>query len=1128
MRLDGQDLFLTVTNKIAVENDAAAPVPVGSELQFVNTGLPTNSGVTDDKPLATISAQADGIVSSQILMEDAIVGGDNQGVISFDVMVDGNLVTLMEMNKPSREDASNYDSTIYIPHNMDVIGDLYTNTMEFAEKIVPDDPGGATIGDPLLPWGDLYLYDGNAASAQSAHIYFQNEGEAVADVEISHEPGDGIRIKGDKQIQFNSENSYIFGSGTNPNEILNLVAPTLSIQHSTAATDVQMNIDGSLTVDGTMDGLYALIEDSLTIGANGNEFTISENSAVAGEIFIRNKQSNKDMVFNVNDGGTNTEVFRVSGTNSSVQMNTDKKIAFRDENTYVHSDATDELDMLAGQSIDLRAATINLKASTDTNTVVQVTGKIKADGSFILYDGAVDEFKIYQGQAASSQDDDYIIKNVNSNEDIIFEANKAGSAVEVMRVQGSTAALMMKDTNMLMLGNTTNYVRNTGTKLNIVSTRASGGGTVKLGKVVAGVAIESTHKVEVEADEFNVYVPDAKISSNTDEKPVLTLESSYNDLESSAKLELSKDRGTPNLVHDVLGEIVATGNTPGVDYASVVFEAKGVTGGIEIGAIYFETAGTNLPADQNNRLMDINGSDTNTVTIQGDLDVSGAITMNGADFTAPITSSPRGAHTLGTLNKEWADLHLYDNNSSDADLNTDTEITFGDGSDDLVLTHDPVNAGLTFNDGKKIQLRNANTYILNPSGSADTLTLVAPILHMDASGTSKGVVINAGTHGVDLNTTGEVNIASAKDAVSAVVVSATHGGIDIIAAGAGIAAGDDIDITATGSSVNISSSEDAVDAVTILSSGGGIDISATGADVAAGDDIDITATLSSVIITSTEDVADALRLNASAGGIDIDGNSSTIHIKNTSGAAGDDITILQAGANDASLIFTSEGTGADAIKVNTNAGGIDIDAAPLAAYGANPSLAITNTATAAAQDLTIAQAGAFDASLDLSSEGTGADAIKLNASSGGIDITATSVMNFDVGGSMSIDPGASVTWDNNTNALAINKENVIETLSSDQTDLPQFVINNITPGTAGSIVMRKSVGEADAGILGSIKAKGTANDYVSIDLMSEAITGTGQGAVEFKVKYSDNWVPMLRINSDQPNTVTIGNDAFPT
>ena len=111
---------------------------------------------------------------------------------------------IRDRNTPSREDAANYDSTITIPHNMDVIGDLYTNTMEFAERIVPDDPGGAEIGSTLLPWGNLYLYDGNGTSAESAHIYFRNHNDAEADVEISHDPGLGIRIKDDKQLQFNS------------------------------------------------------------------------------------------------------------------------------------------------------------------------------------------------------------------------------------------------------------------------------------------------------------------------------------------------------------------------------------------------------------------------------------------------------------------------------------------------------------------------------------------------------------------------------------------------------------------------------------------------------------------------------------------------------------------------------------------------------------------------------------------------------------------------------------------------------------------------------------------------------------------------------------------------------------
>ena len=147
------------------------------------------------------------------------------------------------------------------------------------------------------------------------------------------------------------------------------------MKHSTADTPVEVKVEGNIN------------PSTLTIGANNNEFTITENPSEVDEILITSAIADKDIVFSTNNNGTaDTEVMRIVGANASLQMNTDKKIAFRDENTYVHSGATNELDMLAGQSIDLRAAEINLKASTDTNTVVQVTGKIKADGSFILYD----------------------------------------------------------------------------------------------------------------------------------------------------------------------------------------------------------------------------------------------------------------------------------------------------------------------------------------------------------------------------------------------------------------------------------------------------------------------------------------------------------------------------------------------------------------------------------------------------------------------------------------------------------------------------------------------------------------------------------------------------------------------
>ncbi|MFA4845563.1 MAG: hypothetical protein WC654_03325 [Patescibacteria group bacterium] len=132
---------------------------------------------------------------------------------------------------------------------------------------------------------------------------------------------------------------------------------------------------------------------------------------------------------------------------------------------------------------------------------------------------------------------------------------------------------------------------------------------------------------------------------------------------------------------------------------------------------------------------------------------------------------------------------------------------------------------------------------------------------------------------------------------------------------------------ASASSLDFVSSANANDAININASAGGIDItSASGTD---GEDIDITSTgtTGEIRLTTASTTADAVRVNASAGGIDIDANNSTLRITNTANGAADDFTIEQLGTFNSSLILSSAGTAADAIIVNASnaAGGIDVD-----------------------------------------------------------------------------------------------------------------------------------------------------------------------------------------------------------
>ena len=67
--------------------------------------------------------------------------------------------------------------------------------------------------------------------------------------------------------------------------------------------------------------------------------------------------SNKDMIFKVNDGGSETEVFRLDGDVSAMTMASGKRLQFADTGEYIVSDGTN-LTIESGGSI-LMGATVS-------------------------------------------------------------------------------------------------------------------------------------------------------------------------------------------------------------------------------------------------------------------------------------------------------------------------------------------------------------------------------------------------------------------------------------------------------------------------------------------------------------------------------------------------------------------------------------------------------------------------------------------------------------------------------------------------------------------------------------------------------------------------------------------------
>lgn len=142
-----------------------------------------------------------------------------------------------------------------------------------------------------------------------------------------------------------------------------------------------------------------------------------------------------------------------------------------------------------------------------------------------------------------------------------------------------------------------------------------------------------------------------------------------------------------------------------------------------------------------------------------------------------------------------------------------------------------------------------------------------------------------------------------------------------------------------------------------------------------------------------------LTLPSTSGTIALVGGNTTV--------AADNIT-----PGDASVYITTTSGG---VSINTNEGTsliLNYNGTPEVSLGLstmklkdNQAYTISHVADGAGDDLTIDQTGGVDASLILQSAGTGADAILLNATAGGIDINSTG-FTVDASGTFSIDATA--------------------------------------------------------------------------------------------------------------------------
>ena len=177
----------------------------------------------------------------------------------------------------------------------------------------------------------------------------------------------------------------------------------------------------------------------------------------------------------------------------------------------------------------------------------------------------------------------------------------------------------------------------------------------------------------------------------------------------------------------------------------------------------------------------------------------------------------------------------------------------------------------------------------------------------------------------------------------------------------------------------------------IVTSAGGTALQGEGNLTFDGSTLDITG---NVTVSSHVALADSAELRIGTGNdLTVVHNGTNTTMTSTTG----DLTIDNTNTSGSTILQLGSDTSATDVQVQNNSGTalLTVDGAGTVTLTPNVAVSVTHASNGSGDDLTISQTGANDASLLLTSAGTGADAIGITASAGGIDINATAGLTMD-------------------------------------------------------------------------------------------------------------------------------------
>lgn len=302
----------------------------------------------------------------------------------------------------------------------------------------------------------------------------------ATDIKIGEDDQTKIDFETADEIHFYAANAEqvfvsdgVFGPQTNSDVDLGTTGARFKDAYvDTVTTTGNLTIGGNIVVSGN---LTADVEGDFTIDVEGNDVRLHDDGDLFGRIrhessgglSLRAEESDGDMQFIVNDGGSTTTAMRIYaatggsvvvnkdlkigqdfdntvlswGVNSDVSLthvhdtgitlNSSRKLHFGDTGTYIHQSADGVLDLVSDSEIEINATTI------DMNGAVDISGNLTVGGTTTTVNSTVVSIADPVFEIGASGTDD------NLDRGLKMKYNSSGAKIAFIGLDDSTGKFTM-------------------------------------------------------------------------------------------------------------------------------------------------------------------------------------------------------------------------------------------------------------------------------------------------------------------------------------------------------------------------------------------------------------------------------------------------------------------------------------------------------------------------------------------------------------------------------------------------------------------------------------------------------------------------------------------------------------